>query len=828
MASFRTRVFRALPLVVFVWLAAMVGLGLPLSCPDRCNCEPEAADCSGKGLTGIPEGFAESTQTVDLSRNKISRIRKGNFMGMDHLVSISLSKQERLIALTSKGTFQGLSDLRMLNLSANKLNDISVGVFDGLKNLRTLYLNDNSLRHLKPGLFVPLKKLQEISLENNHMATLTEDVFTKPLGGQLLMFLKGNEWVCDCAIKWLLSHTAAGGLSQTAYCVEPPQFRGKEMNSHLHAIVKCDENGQLLQEGSVFEMYDMRLVLVSAAGAGISVLGGVLFWVRLRRRKKSMTQMGLLPPEASCLDVLPFVCCGPTLPADVQMQLSTTLRNGVPCARNDYAMNPLEKQSKLDSVNCLRAKNLGLDDSFIEQLQGVFLDERLLNLHNQPLGEGSFGRVLKGELNLPGNDKIPIAIKTSKDFRTTPDLEKFLSEGLVMRHFKHPNIMNLLGVCMRDDASPLVVLPLMDKGDLLSVLVKSRKKTEDGKVKAESEFKLDELLYFAYQVACGMEYLAALQFVHRDLAARNCMVNSQRNVKVADFGFLIEIPPEKEVVTERGMGRVPIKWMSVESIVSGTFSMKSDVWSFGVVLWEIITAGAPPYGRLSNKDTMVQVKNGYRLPKPQHCPSELYDIMRSCWLKDASGRTDFESLVKRLELMLNKFTTKDAPPPNAQGGPPPLPPPNGNAQGGPPPLPPPNAQGGPPPLPPPNAQGGPPPLPPPNAKGGPPPNAKGGPPPNARCGPPPNAKGGPPPNARGGPPPNAKGGSRPKTKGGPNENGGPPPLPPPNTKGGPPASAKSGPPTLPPPNAKGAPPPNGNGGPPPLPPPNANRGQKKK
>ncbi|XP_066304416.1 uncharacterized protein [Branchiostoma lanceolatum] len=776
------------------------------------------------------------------------------FNGMDQLVSISLSKQAQLVSLTSKGTFQGLSNLQILNLSANQLNDISVGVFDGLGNLRTLYLNDNSFHKLRSGLFMPLKKLQEISLENNHLKTLTEDVFTKPLGTRLLMFLKGNEWVCNCAIKWLLSHTAANGLSQTAYCVSPAPFRGKEMNSHLHAVMKCDKNGQLLQDGSGFEMYDMRLVLVTAAGAGISMLGFALFWVRLRRRKRSMTEMGLLPPDASCLDVLPFVCCGPTLPADVQQQLSTTLRNGscvyvcgstlpadvqqqlsttlrngVPCNRNDYAMNPGEHQSKLDSVNCLRAKNLGLDDGFIEQLKGVFLDERLLNLHNQPLGEGSFGRVLKGELNLPGNDKIPIAIKTSKDFRTTPDLEKFLSEGLVMRHFKHPNIMNLLGVCMRDDASPLVVLPLMDKGDLLSVLVKSRKKGEDGKVKAESEFRLDELLYFAYQIACGMEYLTALQFVHRDLAARNCMMNSQRNVKVADFGFLIEIPPEKEVVTERGMGRVPIKWMSVESIVNGTFSMKSDVWSFGVVLWEIITAGAPPYGRLSNKDTMGQVKNGYRLPKPPHCPSELYDIMRSCWMKNPSGRTDFESLVKRLELMHNKITPRDVPPPNQHGGPPPLPPPNAKS------APPPNGNGGPPP----NGNGGPPPnvrgAPPPNVRGGPPraPNAKSA-PPNAKGGPPPNAKGGqPPPNARGGPPPNANGDPPPlpppnALKGGPpaSANGGPPPLPPPN-------AAKGGPPTLPPPNAKnahspnakGGPPPNG--GPPPLPPPNGSRGPKK-
>ncbi|XP_078660359.1 hepatocyte growth factor receptor-like [Branchiostoma floridae x Branchiostoma belcheri] len=761
MGATNRRRFRAVSPVVLVWLAAMVGLGLPISCPDKCTCETEAADCSGKGLTSIPEGFAASTQNVDLSRNKIRRIRKDEFRGMGHVLSMSLSKQARLLSLPN-GAFQGLSKLQILNLSANQLNYMSPGVFDGLGNLQTLYLNDNSLSNLKSGLFVPLKKLQEISLENNHLSTLTENVFTKPLGTRLLMFLKGNEWVCDCATKWLLSHTAAKGLSQTAYCVAPEAFRGKEMNNELHGIIKCDDKGQLVEEGG-FHLYDMRLVLVTAGGAGISLLGLGLFWIRLRRRKKSMTDMGLLPPEASCWDVLPFVCCGPNLPADVQQQLSSTLRNGVPCDRNDYAMNPGEQQSKLDSVNCLRAKSLGLADSFIEQLTGVFLDERLLNLHNQPLGEGSFGRVLKGELNLPGNDKIPIAIKTSKDFRTTPDLEKFLSEGLVMRHFKHPNIMNLLGVCMRDDASPLVVLPLMDKGDLLSVLVKSRKKGEDGKVKAESEFKLDELLFFAYQVACGMEYLTALQFVHRDLAARNCMVNSQRNVKVADFGFLIEIPPEKDSVTERGMGRVPIKWMSVESIVSGTFSMKSDVWSFGVVLWEIITAGAPPYGRLSNKDTMVQVKNGYRLPKPQHCPSELYDIMRSCWLKNPSGRTDFESLVKRLEAMHNKFAPKD-------GGPRPNLPTNG---GGPPPLPPPNANGGgPPPLPPPNANNsGRPPLPPPNAKSAPPQNGKGAPPPNAKGGPPKNAKGGPPPNGIGGPPKNG--------------NGEPPPLPPPNANRGP-------------------------------------------
>ncbi|KAK2152664.1 hypothetical protein LSH36_322g03037 [Paralvinella palmiformis] len=261
------------------------------------------------------------------------------------------------------------------------------------------------------------------------------------------------------------------------------------------------------------------------------------------------------------------------------------------------------------------------------------------------IGHGHFGCVYVASLRDDCNGiATKVAVKTLQGDDFPPHLvTSFLEEGVVMKKFDHPHVLRLLGVGVGDKDEPMVIIPYMSNGDLRSYV---RNK--------EKSFTARQLLQLAQQVAKGMAYLASLNFVHRDLAARNCMIDETNTVKVADFGLSKNLYEKDYYSSTRDRKtKLPVKWMALESLEEFRFTIKSDVWSFGVLMWELMTRGTTPYPDVDVFDLRTFLAEGRRLPKPKYCPEHVYTIMTDCWSRYPENRPTFADLVNRLELLLN-------------------------------------------------------------------------------------------------------------------------------------------------------------------------------
>lgn len=270
----------------------------------------------------------------------------------------------------------------------------------------------------------------------------------------------------------------------------------------------------------------------------------------------------------------------------------------------------------------------------------------------EKIGQGHFGCVYRALYYKPGEKgAMLVAVKTlHKDHPRDMDIQGFLDEALIMKDFDHENILSLIGICLGKDHMPLVVLPYMAHGDLLSYL---RNVNNQPTVK--------DLIVFGISIASGMDYLASLKFVHRDLAARNCMLNDKLVVKVADFGLSRDIYERDYYSSDNKKSKLPVKWMALESLENGTYNRKTDVWSYGVVLWELFTRGVNPYPTVDNWDMPKYLKLGRRMEKPDYCPNRIYDIMLRCWEFDQNLRPDFSVIVKELTELSETEKHNDLP-----------------------------------------------------------------------------------------------------------------------------------------------------------------------
>uniref|UniRef100_A0A3Q3B6Y5 receptor protein-tyrosine kinase n=1 Tax=Kryptolebias marmoratus TaxID=37003 RepID=A0A3Q3B6Y5_KRYMA len=256
------------------------------------------------------------------------------------------------------------------------------------------------------------------------------------------------------------------------------------------------------------------------------------------------------------------------------------------------------------------------------------------------IGAGEFGEVCCGPLRLPGKREIQVAIKTLKAGYTEQQRRDFLWEASIMGQFNHPNIIRLEGVVTKSKPV-MIITEYMENGSLDTFLKKN-----------DGQFTVIQLVGMLRGIASGMRYLSDMGYVHRDLAARNILVNSNLVCKVSDFGLsrVLEDDPEAAYTT-RG-GKIPIRWTAPEAIAYRKFTSASDVWSYGIVMWEVMSYGERPYWEMSNQDVIKAVEENYRLPGPMDCPEALYHLMMDCWQRERTNRPKFDEIVCLLDKLI--------------------------------------------------------------------------------------------------------------------------------------------------------------------------------
>ncbi|XP_074858258.1 ephrin type-B receptor 5 isoform X2 [Carettochelys insculpta] len=260
------------------------------------------------------------------------------------------------------------------------------------------------------------------------------------------------------------------------------------------------------------------------------------------------------------------------------------------------------------------------------------------------IGSGEFGEVCFGRLKPPGKREYTVAIKTLKSGYTDEQRREFLSEASIMGQFEHPNVIRLEGVVTKS-RPVMIVTEFMENGSLDSFLRQR-----------EGQFSVLQLVGMQRGIAAGMRYLSDMNYVHRDLAARNILVNSNLVCKVSDFGLSRFLEDDASNPTYTGAlgGKIPIRWTAPEAIQYRKFTSSSDVWSYGIVMWEVMSYGERPYWDMSNQDVINAIEQDYRLPPPPDCPSVLHLLMLDCWQKERVQRPKFEQIVSALDKMIRK------------------------------------------------------------------------------------------------------------------------------------------------------------------------------
>ncbi|XP_049945855.1 tyrosine-protein kinase Fer [Schistocerca serialis cubense] len=251
----------------------------------------------------------------------------------------------------------------------------------------------------------------------------------------------------------------------------------------------------------------------------------------------------------------------------------------------------------------------------------------------EQIGRGNFGDVHRGKLRKTG---MEVAVKTCRMTVPEEHRRKFLQEGRILKQYNHPNIVRLIGICVQKQPI-MIVMELVPGGSLLKFL----RSHEDGLTQRQ-------LLGMCRDTAAGMSYLESHNCIHRDLAARNCLIGQNNIVKISDFGMSRE---EEEYIVSDGMKQIPIKWTAPEALNFGKYTSLCDVWSYGILIWEIFSRGGVPYNGMSNSQAREKIDNGYRMPKPDGTPDEMYRLMLSCWEYKPEKRPHFDQILTVVETL---------------------------------------------------------------------------------------------------------------------------------------------------------------------------------
>uniref|UniRef100_A0A671Y1Q0 Tyrosine-protein kinase SYK n=1 Tax=Sparus aurata TaxID=8175 RepID=A0A671Y1Q0_SPAAU len=269
-----------------------------------------------------------------------------------------------------------------------------------------------------------------------------------------------------------------------------------------------------------------------------------------------------------------------------------------------------------------------------DELRSSTVNRDQLYLEDGELGSGNFGTVMKGIYKMKKTEK-PVAVKILKNDDNNPSVrEEMLREANVMQQLDNPYIVRMIGICEAENL--MLVMELAELGPLNKFLQKNKQTT------------IKNITELAHQVSMGMKYLEEHNFVHRDLAARNVLLVTQHYAKISDFGLSKAVAEEQNYYKAKGHGKWPVKWYAPECINYFKFSSKSDVWSFGVLMWEAYSYGQKPYKGMKGNDVMQMIESGKRMDTPVNCPIEMYDLMRTCWTYKAAERPGFSVVEPRL------------------------------------------------------------------------------------------------------------------------------------------------------------------------------------
>ncbi|XP_072048742.1 tyrosine kinase receptor Cad96Ca-like [Amphiura filiformis] len=279
-----------------------------------------------------------------------------------------------------------------------------------------------------------------------------------------------------------------------------------------------------------------------------------------------------------------------------------------------------------------------------------------LTLHEH-LGSGAFANVVRAEAMgvVKRGVSTIAAVKMLKDTATESDRSDFMKELKVYRMLEpHPNIIVMLGCCT-DEEPYYLIMEYASHGNLQSHLRAIRNAPESPYNNIEGQRREfltpNEILEFGSQIANGMKYLSSKQCIHRDLATRNVLLGDGLVCKLSDFGLARDIS-EQNSYEMQSRGRVPVRWMAIESLLENSYTSKSDVWSFGVTMWELVTVGSHPYPGMSSKKVIDELRKGYRLPKPEHCSQDIFSLMQECWQERPEKRPSFGQIYRKFDQML--------------------------------------------------------------------------------------------------------------------------------------------------------------------------------
>ncbi|XP_019860447.1 PREDICTED: tyrosine-protein kinase receptor UFO-like [Amphimedon queenslandica] len=296
------------------------------------------------------------------------------------------------------------------------------------------------------------------------------------------------------------------------------------------------------------------------------------------------------------------------------------------------------------------------DDTVMKQLLIKYLIPSSQIDIQETIGQGEFGIVYKA--TIMDKRRQEIALKTLKGAFSKSDVNSLLEECLLMSNFDNPNVLSLIGVCADLGSAPGIIMPYMSKGSLLSYLQKEKSHLIVGETSEESTVLnvRKQLLSVCLQVANGMNYLALQRFIHRDLAARNCLIADNGVIKVADFGLSEEIYTKNyfNQFKKSKSVKLPVKWMALESLHYGIFSEKSDMWSYGILCWEVFSAGKIPYPGIDPIGLVELLDGGQRLSCPHNeiCSEDIYSLMRQCWCESPDDRPLFNDLVASVNALI--------------------------------------------------------------------------------------------------------------------------------------------------------------------------------